>query len=359
MLGSVLLAAAFQIGPFYEQRPDYAALRPVFSCEGDTTDVLWPVFTSHRDWWRFCFFMHWQEGKDGYGQFDMVPVWFNGNDPESGSYWGLFPIYGRHPHIALMEDFGFFLWPLWTSYSMPRPSEGKRMESRAVLFPFFSWRDDGSWGVWPLCGLSHNRADDHVYALWPVFNRARHRPDRDTGGEGTSWMLWPLCGGVSREREDQWLFLPPLFSFAETPQGWRGRYPIMLMELERTKSRSRTSVFPFYESVENYSYSEGESEGRILRFGWRLVELYPDETRVFPFWAKGRGHFRLWPLWEEEETPAGESRFRTLALFPIRWADSIERNWSKFWTFYEGVSSPVATDHSLLWGIFRWRTVND
>ena len=287
-----------------------------------------------------------------------MPLWFNGTDPESGDYWGLFPVFGRHPHIALMHDLEFFLWPLWTQYRMPRPSKGEWMTSRAVLFPLFSWRDDGSWGAWPICGVSHNRADDHTYCLWPLFNMARHRADRDTAGEGTSWMLWPLCGGVSREREDQWLFLPPLFSYAETPQGWRGRYPIVFMEIERTRSRHRLSVFPFYESVEDFDYARGVSEGVTRRFGWRLVELYPDETRVFPFWAKGRGHFRLWPFWESEEE--GEvTRSRTLALFPIRWVDSIDRNWAKFWTFYERTSSPVATDHSLFWGIFSWRTVHE
>ena len=67
----LVLATAFEIGPFYEQRHDYAALRPFVSMDGETTDVLWPVFTSHRDWWRFCYFTHWQSyPEDGY-QFDI------------------------------------------------------------------------------------------------------------------------------------------------------------------------------------------------------------------------------------------------------------------------------------------------
>ena len=40
MLSSVLcLAAAFQIGPFYQQKPDYRAVRPLVAVEnGDIAD---------------------------------------------------------------------------------------------------------------------------------------------------------------------------------------------------------------------------------------------------------------------------------------------------------------------------------
>ena len=83
MLSSLLLAATFQIGPFYEQRPDYFALRPIVSHEAEVTDVLWPVFTSHRDWWRFCYIVNYQNhgAKDGY-QFSLLPIWFNGEDKD-------------------------------------------------------------------------------------------------------------------------------------------------------------------------------------------------------------------------------------------------------------------------------------
>ena len=102
MFAECLLAAAFQVGPFWEQRPDFAAARPFYSCEDEETDVLWPLFTSHRDWWRFCFVAHRQSYEnDGY-QFDLIPFWFSGRTREGEDYWGLFPFYGRHPHIALV-----------------------------------------------------------------------------------------------------------------------------------------------------------------------------------------------------------------------------------------------------------------
>ncbi|MBO7721164.1 MAG: hypothetical protein J6T01_02035 [Kiritimatiellae bacterium] len=366
---SLLLAAAFQIGPFYEQRSDFSAVRPFWSGGGGATDVLWPVFTAHRDWWRFCWFTHYQENRDGGYQFEIMPLWFNGRGtPADGGdarreaaedYWGLFPIYGRHPHFLLMHDIRFCLWPVWMRYRMPRPFKKEWMTTDAVLFPFFHWRDDGSWGFWPVYGTGFQRESEHRYCLWPFVTWAGYRADRDTAGAGDSWMVWPLCGSVDREREKQWLFLPPLFSGVNTPDGHRWRCPWPFIEIERFRRRSRTSLFPLYERVVNYRFYDGSETERITRFGWRLVELLPDGTRVFPFWASSPGYLRVWPFWERTDRGDGSARGRFLALFPVRWVDSVDRNWAKFWTFYERESNPVSTGHSLFWGLIRWRTCND
>ena len=380
MLADLLLAAAFQVLPFYQQKPaeDYYAVRPFYSAEAETTDVLWPVFTAHRDWWRFCYFVNWQEQAetDGY-QFTVVPFWFSGRDPASGPYWGFFPFYGEHPHVGMMYDFTFALWPLWHRYRMPRAvyRDGKRAQewltSNAVLFPFVSWRSDGAWSAWPFYGVNYQRESDHRYALWPLVTWASYRDDRDTAGEGYSWTVLPLYGRVRRRYETQDLFLPPFFSVATTwskrpqtsdepvrsgPESLRIRAPWPLFEYEASPKRTRLSVWPLYEHVYDYEYATGKETGRVRRFGWKLVELYDDETRVFPFWTSGRDHFRLWPLWESETKKDGRTEGRFLALFPIRWVPAVDRNWSKFWTFYENTSCPVYTDHTLFWGLIRWRT---
>ena len=361
MFADLILFAALQVGPFFETAPDFTAVRPFWSEAAETTDVLWPVFTSHDDWWRLCLFTHYQTNDRGY-QFEVMPLWFNGEDAEKGAYAGLFPLYGRHPHFLLMYDFEFCLWPVWTRYRMPRKSApGGWLTSNAVLFPFVSWRDDGAWGFWPFYGVNYQRESDHRYALWPLFTWADYRPDRDTAGAGNSWMFWPLVGRIERERESMWMFIPPLFSYVETSAGWRLRAPYPLFELERMRDRHRLSVFPLYEHVSLRQFKDGVESQAVTRFLWRLVEVYSDgETRVFPFWTSKRGYFRLWPLWEEAEDERGEvSVARTLALFPIRWVDAIDRNWAKFWTFYERVKNPVCTDHSLLWGLISWRTFDD
>ena len=376
MIASVVLflASAFQILPFYQQDTarDYYALRPLWSHEGEVTDVLWPVFTKHRDWWRFCFLVDEQTHGDGSWQFEILPIWWNGREKDDSSYWGLFPLYGRHPHILMMYDWEFCLWPVWMRYRTPRPKENRWMTSNVVLFPFVHWRDDGSWGFWPFYTFAHNRADDHTSVLWPIWNWKTCFADRDTGGEGSAWMLWPLMGRVAREREDQWLFVPPLFSYAETRSRLsngtndvtttRLRCPWPIFEYESSRQRTRLSVFPLYEHIENRAYADGATLDEITRFGWRLVELLPDETRVFPFWVSRPDdtYFRLWPLWESSVGEDGVRRGRFLSLFPIRWAPSVDRNWSKFWTLYENATRPGGvTEHSLFWGIVRWTTHDD
>ena len=131
-----------------------------------------------------------------------------------------------------------------------------------------------------------------------------------------------------------------------------------MFEWESTLQRERISVFPLWEHIVNRSYSDGEKTDEITRFGWRLVELLPDETRVFPLWVSRPDdtYFRLWPFYESSRDKYGVNHGRFLSLFPIRWVDSVDRNWAKFWTFYERAENPVETRHSLFWGIIRWRT---
>ena len=355
MFVEALLATAIEIGPIYEQRSQYVAVRPFYAEENEVTDGLWPLFTRHRDWWRELLCLHYQEnGERGY-QFEVDPLWWNGRDDRTGeSYWGLFPLYGEHPHALLMYDFQFALWPLYHSYRMPR--ERDWLETKAVLFPLLHWRSDGSWGLWPLYGLNHQRESDHRYALWPIVTWANYREDRDTSGAGYSWMFWPLWTEIEREREVGHMFLPPFFSYAETPSGWQLRAPWPIFEMEALANRDRFSIFPLYESVELKAYHDGEVRSSVTRFGWKLVELYDEETRVFPFWVSREddSYVRLWPFWEREGRKA-----RLFSLLPIRAVPAIDRNFAKFWTFYEQEEFPGITEHSLLWGILRWSTYND
>ena len=356
-LASLVLAASFQIGPFYEQRPerDFLAVRPFYSQECGVTDVLWPLFTGHESWWRALLFIHDQDtGSDR--QFEIMPFWFNGKTREGEKYWGLFPFYGRHPHMLLLHDWQFALWPVWMRYKMPRPSERRMMTSNVVLFPFVNWRDDGSWGVWPLYGLEHQRESDHQYALWPIVTWARYRADRDTSGAGKSWWVWPLVASVERERESQIMVVPPLFGFAKTPYTERWRTPWPFIEWERGRKRDRTSIFPIWERVEDKSYADGTVEATVTRFGFKLVELYDRETRVFPFWVSADdGYARLWPLFEKVDNGDGSESGNVFAPVPIRHIPQIDRNWAKFWTLYDWYDCPVFTEHSLLWGIITWR----
>lgn len=379
---SSLLAVSLQLGPFYAQRQNDFAVRPLFAREAGVTDVLWPLFTARDDWWRLAFLAYSQRGGDGIGdQFAVLPCWFSGHDREGEAFAGFFPVAGYHPHLLGLYDLHYALWPLWHSYRMPRVHPDGRREwlaTRSVLFPIASWRSDGTWSVWPLYGVNYQRESDHRYALWPLVTWASYRDDRDTAGEGYSWSVLPFYSRVRRRYEEQDSFLPPFFSVAATwgkrlpaagelvhsgPESLRVRFPWPFFEYESTPVRVRFALWPFYESDVHYEYLASRTKGKcretesshVTRFGWKLVELYDDETRVFPFWVSSRDYLRVWPLFETVRR-GDASETRALALLPIRHAPAVERNWAPFWTFYRFFTAPIYRDHELFWGLIKWRT---
>ena len=97
------------------------------------------------------------------------------------------------------------------------------------------------------------------------------------------------------------------------------------------------------------------AEALVLAAAFEILPFYqqkPDYAAFRPFWSReGETSDVLWPVFT-----AHRDWRRFLSLFPIRWVDGVDRNWAKFWTFYERDENPVETRHSLFWGIIRWRT---
>ena len=391
--GGAKLVSNWHLGPFFEYRraepgdATFWAVRPLFSRLDDPatrtadTDVLWPLVSlrSHADaaWWNalVAFYGDAREDPPAWS-FNFVPLVFCGHDRKEAGYWGVFPLYGHHPHFGLMDDWTFALWPVWHTYTV------KGVRSHAVLWPFFTWRDDprAGVGVWPFYGQARQRESDHGYALWPLVTWASYDEDRDTSGAGHSWWFLPFYGEVRRARESQTMVLPPFFSHARTPTATRWRLPWPLVELQESSTRDRISVWPLWEQVRGYAYvDKGKSrpEERTWRVGWQLVEntvLETDRSRetrfnLFPFvtwerrWTKPKeggapvpkdAYFRFWPLWSSE-TVDGRTRCRTLELMPIRHNEGVERNWAPFWSLWEKDERPDGrTRHSLLFNLVHW-----
>lgn len=388
--------AHWHFGPFFDYRraepgpAEFWALRPFYSQATDPTsdaavrDFIWPLGTWHdarsAHWWR-ALLLAYGDGRDGDPScsFNVFPLWFSGVDRDDDSYWGLFPVYGRHPHVLTMDDWQFALWPLWHTYTV------KDVRSHAVLWPLVTWRDaprEGV-GVWPLYGCGTQRESEHSYFLWPIFTWASYREDRDTSGAGNSWMFLPLYGQVRRARESQTMFLPPFLSYAETDSATRWRLPWPLVEVLRSNVRDRVSVWPFYEGVDSYSYldrSKSSPEERTWRVGWKLVENTRLETKTileerfsfFPFFTSERrfrktvsgmeetsSFLRVWPFYSAS-IENGLARRRVLDLIPIRHSGGLDRNWAPFWTLWESYDSPCGkTHHLFLFNFIPWTSQED
>ena len=63
-------------------------------------------------------------------------------------------------------------------------------------------------------------------------------------------------------------------------------------------------------------------------------------------------YWKIWPLmsWERKH---GNTRFRTLELWPRRNTPGVERNWTPYWTLYRRVNTDGAVGHHVLWGLYR------
>ncbi len=385
----------WNLGPFFQYRratpgpSSFWAIRPFWSqvdapaSDTFTCDVLWPLGTYHwhnkADWWHAALIVY-GDGRDDdpSWSFNVFPFWFSGCDRQDEGYWGFFPFYGHHPHFFFMDDWDFVLWPVWQSYSV------KGVRSRSLFWPFVTWRDAprSGTGVWPFYGTATQRESEHGYLLWPFVTWADYSEDRDTSGLGSSWMFWPFYGQIRRARESQTLVLPPFFSYAETDKATRWRMPWPFVDVLHSSVRDRISVWPFYETIDGYSYADNgrkeKVEERTRRYGWYLVEdseLESDRTlvtrfTVFPFWTSERryvkgkdgsrkevaAYTRVWPFWSSA-TENGRSRQRALELNLIRHSEGFDRNWSPFWTFWECRDRPDGrTRHSLLWHLITWHT---
>lgn len=412
--------AHWHFGPFFDYRraepgpATFWAFRPFYSQVRDpqtdttTRDFLWPLGTWHDHngaaWWRALIAYGDGRDDDPSGSFNIFPLWFCGTDRDDENYWGLFPIYGHHPHMLLMDDWEYALWPLWHTYTV------KGVRSHAVLWPLVTWRDAprAGVGVWPFYGYATQRESEHAYCLWPIATWASYREDRDTSGAGASWMFWPLYGQIRRARESQTLVLPPFFSYTETDSATRWRLPWPLVEVLRSRIRDRVSVWPFYEGVESYAYTDTAKavpEENTWRLLWQLVEnteletntTYEKRFNFFPFftwerryrklgvprrpsahvqtprWIFAKAHdvptgrdgvsleevgsyIRIWPFYSSS-TENGLTRRRTLDLILIRHSEGFDRNWSPFWSLWESVDYPDGrTRHLFFFNFIPWTT---
>jgi len=373
----------FRLGPFYERRvmsdgSSFTAVRPLYSrsveAEGreTVTDALWPLATFHRNesqqWWRVLVAFGNDldvNNPDSGWSLGVFPLWFQGRSRLQEDYWALFPIYGHIPHLWLMEDLSFTLFPCYLRYKVAE------REREYYLWPFMSRLEEEEGvkrtSVFPFYGYKDTPRQETQYVLWPFWIDTTYK---DTApNPGSAWMLFPIAGQVSREREQQWLALPPFISHALTDTTERWRVPWPFVQLEKTADERSRTFWPFYSD-------RLSDDRRYFSAGWFLYSRdnakrpngRVERMRIFPFYVnestyakdpdgieyEKENYLRVWPLFTRVRTPR-ISHFRTLELNPIRYSEGIERNWAPFWTFYERSSLDGEVEHDALWGIINFR----
>ncbi|MDR2850140.1 MAG: hypothetical protein LBW77_06335 [Verrucomicrobiota bacterium] len=385
------VVSRFRLGPFFEYRATreggtFWAVRPFYSKVIDpvsdtrVTDVVWPLSTFHRDreqaWWRFLL----AYGKDDDVARDdsawsvsVLPFWFQGRTREGEDYWALFPIYGHLPHVLLMEDINFVLFPFYLDFEV---NGLERVHTPWLLHSHLTENPNVSeHGIFPFwCRQENNKYQvDRLYAFWPFWTSAVYRGERNPG---SSFIFFPFYGEVNREKETQRLVLPPLFSHAQTDSAERWRLPWPFYETQTTRETATTKASRKRSYWPVYGDFTGGDETRWYA-AWPLIDhsvtAMPrrrvEQNRFFPFYrsevtyrrdAEGvereaSRYTRVWPLYERDATPEA-SRLRVLALSPIRYSGGIERNWAPFWTVYEREAAGGGAAHDALWGLLKFHT---
>lgn len=385
------VVSRFRVGPLFEYRATreggtFWALRPFYSKLSDpvsqtcVTDVVWPLNTFHRadeqSWWRVLLLAYGsndnEKTADAAWKTVVLPLWFQGRTRSGDDYWALFPLQGHIPHLFLMEDLDFTLFPFYFNFEI------NHVERVYTPWPFYSRVSKNEalleTGVFPFwCRQKNAKSQtDRLYAFWPFWTLAVYNGTRNPG---SSCLLFPLYGEVNREKEYQRLVLPPFFSHAKTDSAERWRVPWPFYETmdtwitQNTTRSSKRSYWPFYgKTVDDQSCSRYA----CWPIYWysRITNKSGNEerTRLFPFYAdesryvrdndgtlyESEHYTRVWPFYERVRT-SDASHLRILAFNPIRHSGGIERNWAPFWTVYERIESQNMITHDALWGLFNYQ----
>lgn len=379
-------------GPVYESRRSEAgvsfrAVRPFYSVldkeanDRRLQEYLWPLgmvkdFQGEK-YWRFLLaygndFDNTEAGSRY--RFIILPVVFAGRDKNEQGYFAVFPLGGRINEFLGRDSMSFVLFPL---YGRSRINDVK---SHAVLWPFIAWgsgKNMSKFRVFPFYGESERRGRwAKRFVMWPIWTSVRYDyPDTPGGG----FMFFPFYGHVQAgDDSESWMLIPPLFRLSRSSDHLEFNAPWPIIQYasgEHEKMyfwpvwgrkaigpvRSWFCIWPIVsgETVERESYTSKrflllpfvQHETRTDTAGAALEES--DAPSAGPRSADYR-YLKLWPFLDYRRRD-GNSRFGMLSLWPFKNADSIERNYSPFWTLYSHLSTGDEREDKLLWGLFRWR----
>lgn len=374
------------LGPVIEARkqPDkdgkqFVAVRPLYSRieeparDRAVSDFFWPwgmVKTRKGEVeWRFLpAFGHDFDADDpgSRHRWTLFPLLFGGENAHGEKYFAIFPVGGAIHEFLGRDRILFVLFPL---YAYSEQSDNK---THSVLWPIFSRTrgDDVSrWRAFPFYGVSRNTDRwTKRFVMWPFWTSVQYDYSDQKGG---GFILFPLYGQMDVGDRHARMVLPPFFKWeydAEKLGVLNCPWPFFQY---RRGDVNRTYVWPLY----GQTAREHERQWFMLWpfVGGRRTEVAEKITqrfRVLPFVFSEKTlreteaeaaapeclsrYFKLWPLLSyrrEDET----SRFRILALWPLKHTPGTERNWAPLWSLYRRDSQGETVESELLWGLYRHR----
>ena len=377
--------AGFDGDPLYENysatnETRFLAVRPFYSWTDDPAterwrkDYLWPFYTrkgfKDETYSRFLFFGYstdFSEEDDRHRNW-VIPFYYQGVDTHGQGYFAIFPFGGTIHEFLGRDRVMFVLFPIYGQ------SQVNDVKTTSVVWPIYS-RSRGEkvnrTRVWPFYGQTDLYGEYRKkFILWPFYNSVQYTNERNPGG---GFILVPVYGRVKTERSLNYWFVAPLFRYMTSEEQWIVHAPWPFIQMADGEMHKRI-VWPFYG---NKSLGTLTRRYFLWPFFWNNKTEYARHTQhrryAIPFFAYqtdvvtketkthaagdvSSRYWKIWPLmsWERQ---LGNSRFRTLELWPLRNTPGIERNWAPWWTLYRRMNDDGEIGHHVLWGCYRqWKS---
>lgn len=220
--------------------------------------------------------------------------------------------------------------------------------------------------LFPLYGVSRQRNEfQRKFIMWPFWTQAKYN---FKSVQGDAWMLWPIYGQLKLSNQEVRWFVPPLFRMAKGGNNTRSHalWPVV----QRSKGEvDKFYLWPLYgQKKVGHVSSQFYIWPIISRKQLDRKEELVHRSYALPIWyahthrAKTKNgeiekepysvYRKVWPLFSYRREHS-VSRFRSLALWPLKQSGPIDRNWAPFWTLYEHHNVNGKTDTEVLWGLYR------
>lgn len=354
------------------------ALRPIFysftdrKAEHREMDILWPIF-AYRDkrnmrsvqMLLYLISYRQQPGREGdlESEFTLFPfIFYRSADEQSGSHFGMFPLYGNLTNKFHKDEIKFVMFPLYL-----RTTSGENITT-SYLWPFISVYsgDQEGFRFWPLWGKRTRESDnlEESFLLWPFYVSR----DREVHGQRFySRSFFPFYSEAEFFGLEHRSYMWPLYSrtshIDRDIERWDVPWP--LVNITRGE-RHQTRIFPFYSRKQMdrqdeegfilwplYRYSKYHMEDHIRKRRSILLFLYRDITYE-PATQTGRSGKRvdMWPLFSYERDRDDTAHFHIFTIFEpfVRSSERLYRNYSAFWRLFEWRRmDEETTETSLLW----------
>ncbi len=383
------------LGPFFEHAQGeesltLTAVRPLYSRVEDEaaarrrSDYAWPIGYSrrlHDDHHGRVLLTFWtrHDLTDPESRYHIyvLPFYFQGRDQEGESYAAIFPLGGRIHNFFRFDTVRFVFWPLYVR------TEQNEIVSRSYVWPIVSHTSGKGihrFRVFPFYGQNRHRDRyKKQFILWPFWSQAEYYYD---GSSGSGYILFPLYGRLDLEDQQSWMVLPPFFrisrgdrvNFALAPWPFFQRrtgevQQTYLWPLYGQKRmpvvQSRFALWPIFRETHIDRGETVVQRRNVMPFYYSAVErdraVPPRPLELDDPVPRGEvvsNYQKIWPLLSYQRE-GDESRFRLLALSPLRESGPIERNYAPLWTLLQNTRVDDASETEVLWGLFRRQREGD